>query len=59
MQHSSSIMKNDKNTNKKDCNCINKHNCPLDGKCIVKYIVYEATVFTRNQTNTYFGSDEG
>ena len=58
-QHNNSVMKSDTNTNKKDCNCINKDNCPLDRKSLVERIVYEATVSTRNQTNTYFGLAEG
>ena len=58
-QRNSSIMKSGTNTNKKDCNCRNKDNWPLDGKYLVGCIVYEATVSTTNQINTYFGSAEG
>ena len=58
-QHNSSIMKRDTNTNKKDYNCRDKDNCPLDGNCFVECIVYEATISKMNQTNTYFGSAEG
>ena len=61
-QHNSGIMKSETNTNKKkkrDCNCRNKNSCPLDGKCLVECMVYEATVSTTNQTNTYFGLAEG
>ena len=58
-QHNSSIMKTEINTNKRDCNYRNKNSCPLDGKCLVECIVYEATVSTTNQTNTYFGLAEG
>ena len=36
-----------------------KFSCPLDGKCLVECIVYEATVSTTNQKNTYFGLAEG
>ena len=52
-------MKSETNTNKRDCNSRNKNSCPLDGKCLVECIVYEATVSTTNQTNTYFGLAEG
>ena len=45
-------MKSGTNTNKKD-------NCLLDRKFLVECIVYEATVSTTSQTNTYFGSAEG
>ena len=58
-QHNSSIMKTETNANKRDCNYRNKNSCPLDGKCLVECIVYEATVSTTNQTNTYFGLAEG
>ena len=58
-QHNSSITKSGTNTTKKDCNYRNRDNCPLDGKYLVECIVYEATVSTTNQTNTYFGSADG
>ena len=45
-------------TQKKDWNCRNKDKFPLAGKCLVECIVYEATMFTKNQSNTYFGSAE-
>ena len=47
-------MKSSTNTNKKDCNCRNKENFPLDENCLVKCLVCEATVFTTDQANTYF-----
>ena len=43
-QRKSSIMKSGTNINKKDFNCRNKANCPLDVNCLVECIVYEATV---------------
>ena len=52
-------MKSGTNTNKKDSNCRNKENFRLNRKCLVECIVFEATVFTANQTNTYFGPAEG
>ena len=58
-QHNSSIKKTGTNINKKDCNFWNKDNYLLDAKCLVECIVYEATVFTANQTNTNFGWAEG
>ena len=58
-QHNSSIKRSGTNTNKKDCNCRNNNSCPLEGKCLVACIVYEATVLTANQTNIYFGSADG
>ena len=32
------------------CNCRNKNNCPLDGKCLTQNILYEAQI-TSNQLN--------
>ena len=29
------------------CNCRNKTNCPLGGKCLIKSVVYKATVKQR------------
>ena len=52
-------MKSSTNTQKKDYYCRNKDNCYLYGKCLLERIVYETTVSTANQTNTYFGSTEG
>ena len=49
-------MKTGTNTNKKYC--INKDNGPLYRKCLVEYIIYEATVSATNQTNTYSVSAE-
>ena len=50
-------MKTGTNTKKKYC--INKDNGPLYRKCLVEYIIYEATLSTTNQNNTYSGSAEG
>ena len=44
-------MKSGTITNKKNCNCRNKDNCLLDGKCLVECIAYEAIVSTINRTN--------
>ena len=49
-----------KNENTKLCNCRVKDTCPLDGKCLQKSVVYQATV-QRKDTNireTYVGLTE-
>ena len=33
-----------------DCNCRNRNNCPVDGKCLTPNIIYEAKI-TSNQAN--------
>ena len=35
-----------------NCNCRNKHACPLQNKCMSKDIVYKATIFTGNTQDT-------
>ena len=38
--------------NTDNCNCRNKHACPLQNKCMSKDIVYKATVTTNNTQDT-------
>ena len=40
------------------CNCRNKDLCPLDGACLTSSVIYEATVTTTGNTNTYIGMTE-
>ena len=37
------------------CNCRSKPNCPLEGKCLVDNLVYQAEVVTDKDTQTYVG----
>ena len=39
----------------KTCNCRVKHQCPLDGACLTRSIVYKATVQTDNDEKDYIG----
>ena len=48
--------KDNANTNTKKCNCRRPNNCPLQGKCKSKSIIYQATVSTANKTETYIDS---
>ena len=43
----------------KSCNCRAGKECPMNGKCLTKCIVYKAEVETTNGTRTYFGASEG
>ena len=36
------------------CNCRRKNECPLDGNCKIKSIVYRATVTPQNHTQRYY-----
>ena len=40
---------------KKMCNCRVKNNCPLNGKCLNKSVVYKATVTSNNMSKEYIG----
>lgn len=39
----------------KMCNCRNKNDCPLEGQCLQKELVYQATVTTSEKKETYVG----
>ena len=39
----------------KECNCRNKTECPLDGKCLQQNLVYQATITTDAATESYVG----
>ena len=41
------------------CNCSNRENCPLDGKCLSSCVVYTAAVTAENIEHIYHGSTEG
>ena len=41
------------------CNCRNNSNCPLNGDCEEKCLVYKATVRTENDSHIYYGQCEG
>ena len=40
---------------KKKCNCRNRAECPLDGRCMEEAIVYEATLKTKTGADNYVG----
>ena len=46
------------NPAEKSCNCRQKETCPLNGKCLQKRVVYEATVRTNLLSKFYIGSRE-
>ena len=39
----------------KPCNCREPNKCPLKGQCLVKEVVYQATITTAESTETYVG----
>ena len=58
--HNQKILnENDEASNEKKYNCRNKNLCPLDGACLTKNIIYEATVTTTSgNARTYIGMTE-
>ena len=38
-------------TNERKCNCSDKDLCPLDGKCLLNNVIYEATVTTTSEAS--------
>ena len=44
---------------KKSCNCRQKSQCPMDGKCLVEDIVYKAKVETQHVSAAYIGIASG
>jgi hypothetical protein len=57
--HNKKIMKNavsDERPLIKECNCRKPASCPMEGKCLTKSIIYQATVTTTNKTESYIGS---
>ena len=41
------------------CECREKENCPLDGKCLQTEIIYKASIHSNNVSRCYFGLNEG
>ena len=41
------------------CNCKNKENCSLDGKCLKTCIVYKADLITNKDSHIYYGASDG
>ena len=42
-------------TTTKTCNCRRTDECPLKGECLLKEVVYQAKVTTKEKTETYIG----
>ena len=60
--HNKKILNKDRESreNNKTCNCRKPNECPLNGKCLVSSIVYEAKVTDKqnNKTHNYIGLTE-
>ena len=49
------INKNNNHTTQPRCNCRNKDDCPLPGKCTSQDIVYQASVKSPHEEKIYVG----
>ena len=58
-QHNAKLLKKETEEEVKLCNCKNKENCPLNGKCQIKNIVYKASVTSDEDQKLYYGTSEG
>ena len=56
--HNKSIMKEKTDSTTTSCNCRKTNDCPLEGKCLTKSVVYKATVTTNRDTKEYIGVSE-
>ena len=57
-QHNSTVLSKPTTPNRL-CNCRNKDNCPLDGKCLKQCLVYRAEVQSQNTVKVYYGANDG
>ena len=57
-QHNYKVLSTRKNVDRL-CNCRNKDNCPIDGKCLQTCIVYRADVITNKHSDIYDGASDG
>jgi hypothetical protein len=58
-RHNAKILRNeDTDTNTRTCNCRASRECPLNGQCLQKNIVYRADVDCDNTVKTYYGLTE-
>ena len=56
--HNKSILKEKTDSTTTSCNCRKTNDCPLEGKCLTKSVVYKATVTTNRDTKEYIGVSE-
>ena len=54
----SQLQQRENNSNSRMCNCRNPDSCPLNGECLKKCIIYQATVSTNQKVETYVGLTE-
>lgn len=55
---STSNLSRTQDSSNKECNCKQKDLCPMNGKCLQTNIIYQASVTSNNNTETYIGLTE-
>ena len=58
-QHNTSLLHPEETNGEGGCNCQVGGNCPLNGACQVKCVVYKAEVTVPNDERLYYGISEG
>ena len=57
--HNKKILSNSQVTKgKKLCNCRRPAECPVEGQCLLESVVYQADVWSKHGTKTYYGMTE-
>ena len=58
-KHNQKILRDNNNssiTEDKTCNCREKNECPVNGTCLTRGVIYKATVRHNNKNMVYIGS---
>ena len=58
-QHNTSLLHPEESNGEGGCNCQVRGNCPLNGACQFKCVVYKAQVTIPNEERLYYGISEG
>ena len=53
--HNSKILKPKQQEKNENCNCRKKDECPLEGNCLSKNVIYQATIKEDGNVETYVG----
>ena len=57
--HNRKLLASPSTSNSRNCNCRNKAECPVSGKCCIPRLVYQANISTASDTAFYIGSTGG
>ena len=56
--HNTKTLQKEDNFKVPPCNCRKKNDCPLEGKCRIKSVIYQATISAGNESFHYVGLTE-